>query len=219
MFKHLLEVKKRDLKIKNAAYRRDGLVVANLFGEGESQAVLIEKKALHKLLPQVSESAVVYLQFSGQNQEIPAMIYETQKDVITGEIIHVSLRRVNLKNKVTAPINIEVSGVFGVPEAVYLLVKDEVEAQALPTDLPEKFVVDLSTLTKVGQQITFADLDYDRSKIKLLIDSEQEPIVVVDAIKVEEESTPVVTEETSTPTGETSTSSETGESNQPAAKN
>lgn len=218
MLKHLLEVKKRDLKIKNATYRRDGLVVANLFGEGESQAILIEKKALHKLLPQVSESAVVYLRFSEQDREIPAMIYETQKDVITGEIVHLSLRRVNLKNKVIAPINIEVSGIFGVPEAVYLLVKDEVEAQALPTDLPEKFVVDLSTLTKVGQQITFADLDYDRAKIKLLVD-EQEPIVVVDATKAEEEPAPTVTEEATAPTGEVSASPDAGEGSQPTSKN
>lgn len=217
MLKHVLEVKKRDLKIKNAAYRRDGWIIANLYGEGESQALLIGKKALHKLLPQVSESAVVYLQLDGQKQDIPAMIYETQKDVITGEIIHLSLRRVNLKNKVTAPISIEVTGEFGVPEAVYLLVKDKIEAQALPTDLPEKFVVDLSVLSKIGQQITFADLNYDREKIKLLIDSEQEPILVVDATKVEEEPAPATTEETPaavTTTGETS--GETNVGNQPA---
>ena len=61
MLKHSLEVKKRDLKVKNNVYRRGGLVVANLYGEGDSQALLIEQKALSKLLPQISESTVIYL--------------------------------------------------------------------------------------------------------------------------------------------------------------
>ena len=200
MLKHSLEVKKRDLKVKNKVYRREGLVVANLYGKGDSQALLIEQKALSKLLPQISESTVIYLHLEGGEADIPAMVYEVQKNVLTGEILHLSLRRVNLKQKVTAAIPIEVTGVFGVPEAVYLLVKDEVEAQALPTDLPEKFVVDLSQLTAIGQQITFADLTYDRRKIKLLLESDQEPIVVVDATKAEVEEEVVATEAEATAT-------------------
>lgn len=218
MLKHSLEVKKRDLKVKNKVYRREGLVVANLYGKGDSQALLIEQKALSKLLPQISESTVIYLHLEGGEADIPAMVYEVQKNVLTGEILHLSLRRVNLKQKVTATIPIEVTGVFGVPEAVYLLVKDEVEAQALPTDLPEKFVVDLSQLTAVGQQITFADLTYDRSKIKLLLESDQEPIVVVDATKAEVEEEVAAPETEAAPTSTSTTDSQDAAAEKKAEK-
>ena len=204
--KHTLQAKKRDLKVKNALYRRQGQVLGNVYGEAGSQAVVLAAKAVGKILPEVSESAVIYLTID-DGQEIPVMLSEVQKNPLTGEARHLALRQVNLKQKVTAAIPIEVIGVFDVPEAVYLLVKDEVEAEAMPTDLPEKFVVDVSKLTAVGEQIAFADLDYDHEKVTLQIESDTEPIVVVEAVKQEVEAAPVAEAEAAAPApeGEAST--------------
>jgi hypothetical protein len=142
------------------------------------------------------------------------MLSEVQKNPLTGGVRHLALRQVNLKQKVIAAIPIETTGEFGVPEAVYLLVKDEVEAEALPTDLPEKFVVDISKFTSVGEQITFADLTYDHAKVELKIDNEDEPIVVVEAVKEEVEEAPPV--EAAAPEGEAAATGETPAAATPA---
>jgi large subunit ribosomal protein L25 len=196
--KHTLQAKKRDLKVKNTLYRGQGQILGNVYGEAGSQALVVDAKAVSKILPEVSESTVIYLTVDA-GAEIPVMLSEVQKNPLTGEPQHLALRQVNLKHKVTAAIPIEAVGEFDVPEAVYLLVKDEVEAEALPTDLPEKFVVDVSKFTAVGEQITFADLEYDHDKVTLQIENDNEPIVVVDAVKEEVEEQPVVTEEAAPP--------------------
>ena len=43
---------------------------------------------------------------------------------------------------------------------------NEVEVEALPTDLPEKFVLDISTLLKIGDDLKASDLQFDASKLK-----------------------------------------------------
>jgi large subunit ribosomal protein L25 len=49
---------------------------------------------------------------------------------------------------------------------------NEIEVEALPTDLPEKFVVDTSNLAEVDQAIYVKDLDYDKKKVEVKIDLE-----------------------------------------------
>jgi hypothetical protein len=71
---------------------------------------------------------------------------------------------------------------------VLVVVKDEIEVEALPADLPEKFEIDVSLLTEVGQMVTYADLKYDRSKVTLVLgeEGEEEPVVLVQEQREEE---------------------------------
>ena len=48
-----------------------------------------------------------------------------------------------------------------------------IEVEALPTDLPEHFVVDISKLEKVDDQVTVADLDYDKKKVEIKTGADQ----------------------------------------------
>ena len=191
--KHVLQAQQRDLQTKPAHYRRQDLLPANIYGVGASQAIVLPVKETAKLLTEISESTVFYLTLD--DQEIPVMIAEVQKDPITGQYLHLALRQVDLKQKVTAMIPVTVTGDFSVPSALYLVVKDEVEAEALPTDLPEEFVIDVSKFTAVGQQITYADLDYDHDKVTLHFDSANEPLVVVNEVKEEVEPEPTATQD------------------------
>jgi large subunit ribosomal protein L25 len=186
---HVLDAQLRDLQLKPQALRRQGLLPANISGGKASQALTIPFAQARQLLADISESSVFYLQLDGQKQ-IPAMLSEVQHHPVSGQLLHLGMRQVNLKQKVTASIPISTTGEFAIPDAVFLLVKDEVEAEALPTDLPEEFVVDVSRFAAIGDQFTFADLTYDRDKVKLNLESEDEPIVVVNAVKVEVEEEP-----------------------------
>jgi large subunit ribosomal protein L25 len=69
------------------------------------------------------------------------------------------------------------------------MLHDVVEVEALPQDLPEKFEIDATQLTEVGQMVSYKDLQFDRSKVTLMIDEEQmdEPVVMVQEVKEEVE--------------------------------
>jgi len=66
---------------------------------------------------------------------------------------------------------------------------NEIEIEALPADLPDKIEVDISSLIKVDNKITVAELMLDRDKIEVKNDPEQ-AVVIIEAPRVEEE--PVV---------------------------
>ena len=185
MEKHVLQAEIRKLDVKPNAVRQSGYLPANLFGQGESQAIQVPIGEANRLLSQISESTVFYIVLG--KKELPVMLGETQRDPLKGQYLHLSLRRVDLKQKVVAAIPVKTEGNFNVPGALYVVVHDEVEAEGLPTDLPESFIVDLTKLTKIGDEITFADLAYDRQKVTLKVEDEHLPVVVVDEIKEEAE--------------------------------
>ena len=202
--KYTLSAELRDLTVKNQLYRQQGKTLANVYGEGESRALTLPIKESLKLLAEVSESTVFYLNIESVKEALPVMIGEIQRDPVSGQVLHLSLRQVNLKEKVTAPIEVITTGEFNVPDAVFILVHHEIEAEALPTDLPESFVIDLSKFKAIGDQFSFADLEYDRQKITLQIDNENDPIAVVNEVEEEVVQEVVAPEaaEAETPAGE-----------------
>ncbi len=118
---------------------------------------------------------MVYLNIEGETKSIPALIDQVAKDYLGSSFEHVVFRAVDLKEKITAKIPVEIIGEFDVPDAVLITVQDEVEIEALPTDFPEKFVFDVSTLKAVGDVFSLADLVYDKEKVELVLAEEENP--------------------------------------------
>lgn len=116
------------------------------------------------------------------------MVDEVQVSGISGALLHVSFREVSLKEKISAEVPVEVVGEIDVAEGVLVVVRDSVEIEALPTDIPEKFEIDVSILTEVGQSISFRDLKYDKNTVSLTIDEEMmdSPLIQIEAQREEE---------------------------------
>lgn len=206
---------------KPKSLRQEGIVPGNIYGKGDSVAVQMNSRAFEKLYNEVGETGLVYVQVGEGKTEYPVLVDEVQVDPINSSLVHVSFKQVDLTSKIKADVPVETVGKFEVPEAVLMLVKDEIEVEALPADLPEKFEVDVTGLTEIGQMITFKDLKYDRSKVELTLgeEGEDEPVVIVQEQQEEEpEEVPVeegVEGEEGAATTESSESSE--ENDQPAA--
>lgn len=185
MQKTKFSVNKRDQQ-KPTQLRRQGLVPANVYQSGQdSVAVQMSAVDFLRLEKNIGENAIIYLQVEGEAQDRPVLIDEVQYDVLGKQILHVVFRGVNLKEKITAFISLETSGEFKVPDGVLVLVKDSVEVEALPTDLPESFVLDLGKLQNIGDQITLADLEINHDKIHLLLGEDEQPGEVVLALAQE----------------------------------
>ena len=200
--KIVFHVTSRDKEDKVKKLRKLGNTPGNVFGlSKESEAVTMNTIAFEKLYEQNGDTGLIYININ-EGKEQPVLIDEVAVNFVNGSVIHATFRRVNLKVAVSAMVPIELIGECEVKQTVINQVKNEVEVEALPADLPEKFEVDISTLTAAGQTITLADLQFDTSKIKLElgedVDLANETIVVLQAIaeEKEEEETEESSEET-----------------------
>lgn len=208
--KHVLHVQDRiEMGKKASKMRKSGQIPANIFGEGSpSLAVSMSKSSAIKFLNTAGESGLVYLSLESQKKEIPVLIEEIQHNGLTGDPLHISFKRVNLKEKVQAEVPVEIIGEVNIPDANIILTQDTLEVEALPADLPEKITVDISGLTEVGQSLHLADAQYDREKVMVILTEEEleAPLVIVQEVKEEVEVAPEETTEGETPVADTAQS-------------
>jgi len=189
MEKTVFNAAKRDNK-KPTQLRREGLLPANMYQAGkESISLQVDTSSFLKLSRKLSENAIIYLNIDGEKGEFPVLIDEITYDVFGKNILHVVFRKINLSEKIRADVSVELIGEFKVDDAVLVLVKDSIEVEALPTDLPEKFEVDQSKLVAIGDQITLDMLEFNRDKVALVLaeDEKAEDVVVALAQEKAEE--------------------------------
>lgn len=181
-----------ELGRKVRVLRRQGLIPASVFGKDVSSVNLqIDSKKFSSLYKQAGESTLIYLDVPKEKAPRPVLISETTYHPVSGELLHVSFHQVNLKEKVTAPVALEL---VGEPPAekdkLGILVQqlDEIEIEALPADMPEHIDVDVSVLVAVDQAIYVKDLKLDS---KLSVKSDLTAIVAkIEPLAAEEKVAP-----------------------------
>ncbi len=194
--RHHLEAKKRTLlgkKVKQLRAERQ--VPANVFGNTQSLAITLDTKAFTTVLTEAGETGLIDLSIEGETQKRPVLVSNVAYHPLSGEILHVDLQQVNLAEKVTAHVPIEIVGESEAVKAggVLLTMHDQIEVEALPADLPEKFILDISVLKEIGNDLKVSDLQYDKSKVEIAL-SLDEVLAVIQEPRKEEEVVPVSTE-------------------------
>ncbi len=188
MDKVVLKASKRDVIGKQVkALRREGKLPAVLYGRHVDQplSILLDQKEAATALGRISSSSLVTIDVDGT--EYPALVREKQRDYIKNRLLHVDFLAVSLTEKLTAWVGIELAGLsLAVKDYNAILVTglDEIEVECLPADLPEKIVVDIAALAKVGDSIHVGDLVLS-DKVKVL-SAPTEMLVIATAAKVEE---------------------------------
>jgi len=159
-------------KVKNL--RKSGLIPANVYGKKiKSEAVEVDSKEFAKVYGEAGETGLLEMKIGSGVR--PVLIHNLQKHPITGETIHVDFLQVDLKEKVEADVPVELTGDSpaekqGLGTVVQYI--NEVKVEALPADLPEKFVVDVSNLAEVDQAVYVKDLKFDKAKVEVKDDLE-----------------------------------------------
>lgn len=202
MDKFNLKVDKREvLGRKVKALRKEGVLPANVYGKKvKSQAIQIAAGDFDKVYKKAGETGIVEL-VMGSTKNL-ALIHNVQVDPVSDEYLHVDFFKVSLKEKVTANVPLELIGESpaekqGLGTVVQYI--DELEVEALPTDLPDKIEVDLAALIEVDQAITVADVKVDKKGVDVKHEKDQLLVKVEPARKEEEE---VKEEEVEEKTGE-----------------
>lgn len=169
-----LKAKKRETvgrKVKDL--RGQGLLPANIYGKKtKSLAVSLEKKEFEKVYREVGETGIVKLTVEGEKEERPILIQNVQLNPVTEDFLHADLRQIILTEKIIAKIPVRLAGKSPAAEqklGILIQTVSEIEVEALPTDLPEEFEVDILKLEKVGDEVLVKNLKIDKSKITLKV--------------------------------------------------
>ncbi len=175
--------------------RREGLLPANLYGKKiKSQALELPESEFLKVYEQEGETGLIDLKIDSQVH--PVLVHNLQIHPVTDEPLHVDFREVSLTEKITADVPIEIRGEAPAVEqkkGILIQPLNEVEVEALPADLPDEILVDVSQLAEVGQAISVAELVYDKEKVKVLADA-GETVVKINPLEEEEVAPPPVEE-------------------------
>lgn len=189
MEKVVFQATKRTVTGKQVrALRRQGKLPAIIYGHNvEPIPLLMDAHDAGLLLPHLTTSSLVTVMVDGK--EYTALVREKQRDYIKHQYIHVDFQAVSLTEKIRTKVSIETTGLSPAVKnynAVLVTGLDELEVECLPQDLPERIVVDISTLESIGDGIYVRDLVLS-DKVEVLDDPDA--MVVVATAAAEEEIT------------------------------
>jgi large subunit ribosomal protein L25 len=165
-----------------------GILPANISGKKiKSESVQVDLKDFKKVFEKTGETGLLELKLGSETR--PVLIHNIQKNPVSDEYVHADFLQVDLKEKVEAEVPVELTGESpaekqGVGTVVQYL--NEIKVEALPMDLPEKFVIDISELSEVDQAVYVKDLKVDRSKVDIKDGVEEIVVKVEPPQKIEE---------------------------------
>lgn len=185
-----LKAQEREILGKKVkSLRKHGLIPGHVFGKGvEGENVAVQARDFIKVAEEAGETGLIDLKI-GEEKVRPVLIRDLDHNPLTGELLNIDFYQVNLSEKVNVPVPIVLAGEepesVHMGESVVLQTLNEVQIEALPTDLIDEIQVDITPLKEIGDSITIADLNYDREKITVLAEPD-EVVVKLDTAVTEE---------------------------------
>ncbi len=181
---------RQDKKAKDL--RKEGLIPCIIYGKhlSTSLAVACKRNDLIKKYKEAWYSTPITVSGDGIDQLV--LIQDIQLDPVSDVLIHVDFLAVNKDEKVTTEIPVKMIGesmVEKLGEGKIQLLKDFIEVEAFPQDLPHDVTIDISAIKTINDVIVVRDLKFS-DKVEVLDDPEQ-AIVTVLIITEEVEEAPV----------------------------
>jgi large subunit ribosomal protein L25 len=175
--------------------RREGMVPGVVYGGGsEARAFQAGERELRTVLQ--TGAALFDLEFDGSST--PVVVKEQQRHPLRGELIHLDLMEVRLDEAIQSEVSIELEGTEdapGVKEGGTLEhIAREITVEALPTDIPERIVVDVSEM-QINDTIQLSTVTPPQGVTFMVDEPEEFTVATLSPPRVEEEPEPELEEE------------------------
>jgi large subunit ribosomal protein L25 len=188
-----LQVQERDERgsRNSRRLRAQGLIPGVLYGNGETQAIVVPERELRAAVTGPSGlHAILDVVVEGKETVHPSVLADLQQDPIRGTVAHIDLREVRLDQPIQASVVVQL---VGEPEGVKVggvlsLVNREVHVEALPGDIPDHIDADVTSM-QIGDVLRLEDLPM-LDKVTFLDDPHETVIATVSAPRVEVEPEP-----------------------------
>jgi large subunit ribosomal protein L25 len=170
--------------------RVTGQIPAVVYGaKKDSVAITVSPKQITKILhSDTGHNTIFDLQLNGGKEKV--MIVDWQYEPIKGHLLHIDMKRIDMKQAIRVSVPIELVGESaGVKQQGGIMdqVLREVEIECLPTDIPGHIDVDVSQLV-FGEVIRVKDLAHG-GKLKFITDEDQ-AVAHITTVKEEVVATP-----------------------------
>lgn len=183
--------KRQELGKKTKYLKRENKLPAVIFGKDmDSMSITLNYNDFVKVFEEEGETNIIDIIIGSETYKV--LVKEYQLNPVTDRLVHVSFYKPDLTVKTQVQVPVTVTGEEGNElikngEALALLLMQEITVEALPTDLPDEFIVDVSKLTEFGQGITVSQLEYNREKVEVPDIDPGEFVVRLDEVTTEEE--------------------------------
>jgi len=185
-----LTIAHRDITGKKVkVLRKESLIPAIVYGRHLEKPIMIscDKNAFIKIYKAGGSSTAITLK--GENMKELALVQDIQLDPISDYVLHIDFHAVKADEKVTVDVPVVLTGLAPIEklgEGRVQLVRDTIEVEAFPQDLPHDITIDISTITTLNDVVFVSDLVVS-SKVEILTDGGQAVVTVVSLIEEEEE--------------------------------
>ena len=183
---HHRQVAKRSAK----RLRSQGVVPGVMYGYDVGSVPLqFEALNLARILNEAGASQLIYLRIGEEGVSQPVLAREIQRDIFTGEPVHVDFLAVSMTEKITAEV---VINLVGEPapvmqgEGILLQGINSLEIECLPGDLIPSLEVNISDLD-FDVSIFVSDLDLPEGITVLSDPQEMVAQVTYEQLEIEEE--------------------------------
>ncbi len=180
----------------NRRLRRAGLIPGVIYGiEDETVSFKVDSRHLRHVLGE--GHALFDIEVDGGKRE-PVIVKDEQHDPVRDHVVHIDLLKVRLDEKIQTTVALELEGAEDAPGVkeggVLEHVTRELNVEALPTEVPDRIVADVSGLG-IAETMTLASVTPPPS-VTLLDDLEETVVATITAPSRAEEPESEIEEET-----------------------
>ncbi len=176
--------------------RSGGLVPGVVYGGGaDARPFQVSERDVRSVL--AGGQALFDLELDG-SKAVPVVVKEQQLHPVRGHLRHIDLQEVKLDEEIQAEVAIELEGTEGAPGVkeggVLEHVTREITVEALPAEIPERLVADVSEM-EIGDTLQLSSLPVPEGVRFVADEPEEVTIATLSPPRVEEEPEPAVEEE------------------------
>jgi len=172
----------------NDNLREGGVIPAVFYGpKQEATSIKINEKDFLKLYKEVGESTIIALNDGKEDHDV--LIHDVQFHAVTGRPVHADFYVIEKGKKVEVAVALEFEGTSPAEKTlggIIVKVAHEIEISAMPKDLPQQIIVDISSLVDFDSQIKVSDIKLPEG-VELNTEDPEAVIALVQEPKEEEE--------------------------------
>ena len=166
---------------RNRALRRSGFTPLHVYGHGEpSLALQADSHDVVLTISRAGRTTPLTVHVDGGDEHF-VMVREVQRNPVTDALVHVDLLRISRTERVRVAVPIHIEGEAPAARGEDLALSHdlyEVEVLALPLEVPNAIVVDVSAMETPDAAIHVSDLDIP-SGVEVLTDPDTAVVRIV----------------------------------------
>ncbi|MDE2636154.1 MAG: 50S ribosomal protein L25 [Chloroflexota bacterium] len=150
---------------RNRRLRREGFVPGIVYGPSiDPISVQFPYRAVEVTLMNAGGTNLIDIEVNGSS--FPSLAREVQRDVVRGDILHVDFLAVDQTQRISVEVPIVMDGespVVAAREGILITGRSSLTLEVYPSDIRDRIIIDLSTLTEMGAEVLVRDLSFGES--------------------------------------------------------